>query len=1447
MSSPFQAHLDAILSNKTKIPIPSTAPSADTTQALAAIAAPIQLPVQEYDPEEEMDTAAYLGNFARLVGTLFTDENDKRFGAYLASSGPREDFTELQQMGIRALNRPLEFARDLLADPSGTAARAFVPVKEGVDMAVEMFSTDPRKTLPRVLTGAMEQFLEPTLNVLTQQRIVNGGRDIDDVTAEESARGISTTVANLAGIGIYTKLAKGFKALPAGVATTSSQRIGTLGRNIAIEARAQAVAGMAQEALANPDEFTLESVVNNVANPLVLFTSAAGGWWSGRKATQAARTKWEADSPDLNKSTLDAVPLAKQVAVTQNTTLQQAIAAIESIATGDNWLEAGVRKLTRAGEGSLFLLAKTADEFMEIYRAYGPSETQAVKPTTVLEKLPTYRTRNNVHYYFDDFDNVLMQTDDLKGLSRQYGIRVEDLKVMKDDLRVRMKNADVQSTMTGGVEFKYANVAPSKVPDIEVRPGRTRPFFYYSQNGTVMLTMKPLTKSMLGVFEKSGFLPKERVLVNGVEAIVENVNKNGTVRLRGTNGRIVSAPMDQLEKFPDGTRASWTTQEYGESLVDRFLSLVDRERKNPNKTFDGLLQQFAASRNINPDAIPGFAQFIYDTVRKRTLGVADETGFDKINELLAREFTSTTRDILRRMDTAGYRIVPDGTKYGIVDVDGLKFGVFDTMEEVKDFLKRDIMDENVPELLPTVFPLGGTQAFVRTDGVINRAFQSLGKKIGTYKYGELVPGWMRNMQRYTEDVAEALGQGPLGFNIARGLENFMNSINAAEQGIFKPVVKLTNDVIELSKKVSDEVKIEITRALEQKSLKELLAMMTPDEAMMGDALYTQFAKAGGTEAVKIAYKAFLDKVDAAGKTFDITKYPPEMRAALKMLDDNIKVGKMIQDERILRYVDALEATKKGILDDMTADEYILSRNWDADAVNLYKKTKEFYARAKVDFGIEGEITGYAPWITRWEGIPSIYNKTFGKNSSFIHELRRIGITPDGNRIMPVDELVYRYSKSAIHHKSPAAGRPGVETGQLLSEVLGDLELLREFSKSSNTTVSLEGIERWIQNIRGVPSFETSNARQINSMIKSGLGKSFAGNAVDTMLDLLTFSKLGIRPLLGARDFVSAYTMGMMYGAKTAGDILTITPAKLRRIEQLSAMGYLPQFDASDILSRLGRSKLSGATDFAMKASLQPQSYKVIAGNLYIHTFDKALDALNKAQGNPAKLVEELGDLLDSGSRASQDWFLETAMRDPVSAARGLAARNAHNLANRFGRLNNPLQWQTAYGRLWGQFGSWSLNALTFLGEGVLNSRSATAAARKVARMAGTSAAVVYGGKLAGLKMYNWVANPLTMLPGSGPALDAMGEAQRMFEMMNSPDERDRRQAMSMAVNMGNFFTPTVLQEMYQAGQIWNDIGDTYLATMRGAGFKITEERMEGYRPNSLGTGIKRKVEDTLLY
>jgi hypothetical protein len=280
-----------------------------------------------------MDTSAYLGNFARLTGMLFTVENTKRFAGYLTGPALGQDIAELQQIGSRALNRPLEFARDLLEDPSGTAARAFVPVKEGVDMAVELFSSDPRKTLPSVVVGAMQQFLEPTLNTLTQQRIVNGGRDIDDVTAEESARGISTTIANLAGIGIYTKLAKGFKALPAGVATTSSQRIGTLGRNIAIEARAQAVAGMAQEALANPDEFTLESVVNNAANPLVLFTSAAGGWWSGRKATQAARTKWEADSPDLNKSTLDAVPLAKQVAITQNTTLQQAIAAITTFDT----------------------------------------------------------------------------------------------------------------------------------------------------------------------------------------------------------------------------------------------------------------------------------------------------------------------------------------------------------------------------------------------------------------------------------------------------------------------------------------------------------------------------------------------------------------------------------------------------------------------------------------------------------------------------------------------------------------------------------------------------------------------------------------------------------------------------------------------------------------------------------------------------------------------------------------------------------------------------------------------------------------------------------------------------------------------------------------------------------------------------------------------------------
>lgn len=1384
------------------------------------------------------ETWGSLGNYIGNLGSLIFESVVGSFAPgfeYDSSLGFKENWDNEEasrltptEVGMAVGNigrgavRTIEFLNSFLSPTSMTAKAQFA---EGVMGAGNIITAPIRSfrdsdnildyagqtlgsTIPTVAVGMLEQFVTPMATATSGKSIVDG--EIVPATSEEMATGLTTIAGNVLGGSIYNRL-----ATAATVARTGKQinRMGTMARGIAIEARAQGLSGMAQEAVAHPDEFTMESVVNNVANPLVLATALGGGLLRGSRAIKKERLDWNAETADINTDAARAIPSAKQVAVTTRSTFAQSLAAIDALTTSSDWIEAGISKIRKAKEGTFYVLDATADDVRRLYDKY-IGEPLVEKPTKVvpLNKVPVEQigTRRNVHVYFSDpFDNIVYQADDLGVLADQYKIPKPVLIDHQAKLNQAVIDGKISNAPVGKQNFWYMSI-----DGIGFDPPKMRPRVYLSKNGTVLATMKPLTKTQFSIFEEAGFLPDERVVVNGVEVDFKSA-RNGVARVVGPDGIESIVDLADINHSADGTNAVWGKRDFEDNLVNRALDFVER-KKSDTSTFSSLIERFAAGIKMDPKDIPSFENFVYNKARiqndiieksyqpRSPSEVRFQKAFKGLNTILANEQKKLVSGAVDKMNLLGYRITQSGTGYTLVDYTGKRIAGFNTVDEAAKFANKDFFTGDVPTLLQGNLPFRAGFVTPRKQGAATKL--STGFKLG------IVGQALRPIARRAEDLAEAAGVPELGVAIARGMEVTMNSINAAEQGIFKPLMDRANRISTLALKITREQREQVTRALQQMSRAEIAQMIGPDNVLVAESLYDFFKAAGGTEKVKAKFAELRDATPKNRVKLEASLAGP-MRDAITVLRKSIADG-VIMDDGILRYVDELENGSN-----LTQAEYIALQNWDRNALTVFEESQKLFEQARLSFGIEGNITGYAPWIQKWDGITSIYNRTEGPAKQFIHELQRLGLTGKDLLVTEIDDLVYRYVKSGVHYKSPVAGDPFKTTGQLMAEVQADI---RELGSLGGEIADLE---TWVGNLKGIPDRVSANAQAAQKIIDKVFSTKTQGGIVDNALDAFTLLKLSARPILAARDVVTSSLLALGYGFDAAGAILHITPEKLRRIEQLSREGHLPQFDAKDILSRYEKTKLSKLVDLGMRASLQPQTYKAIAGNMYLHTFDKTMAALSKAKGNRALLIEELGDLLDSGSKPSQEYFLNMAQRDVVSAARFLAARNAGNLANRFGRLNNPLTWQSSYGRVFGQFGSWSTNALNTTIEMVTNSRSGMAAARKVARMGAFSAGVaLVADEYLELDLSKWVLNPAALLPGVGPLAGTWDDFRQSIDMFFSMNEDTSMRGGEKVYQLTKgFITPIMLKDLYKAGEMWNDTGSQYYALMQALGFKFTEE------------------------
>lgn len=1234
-------------------------------------------------------------------------------------------------------------------------------------------------------TNLAKVLLEPPLNLLSGKAVVNG--EVVEATPDEVAEGALSIAALPVSIGTYSRLASAAPTIMA----RGARRAGLVAQNIGREYAAQAASGIVQEGITNPDEISLEMVLSNMTNPIILATSVVTGLGKSIRSDMEYNKNWLEENDAINRDATVSITSAKQSAITAQTPVGEALANIDAINSADNWVKAVIQQVKDGPASTMRRIVGAPKEAIKnLQKRNGPAVLKVKPKVERPSAAATYTdvsTQGKVHLFFDNaFDQVVMTAGKGKKLVRlaeKTGFDFDYLVKHQENIRKNILETPTQ---------KGKDLSSKRIKEVALPEPAVRPYIYNGPKGEALLSKTPLTKIQADTYKSTGFIPRETVTWNNIQARFLMM-KGKKALLQLNSGKFASANLADIAKDVDGLRNAWSKEAYNASIIDDFVSFLDSP--SAKGTFSSIVEQYAHRKGWNlPGDTTSLENSIFRLIEERAgVDTSFIEKFLKIEDIINKGDDYLKENLLNKLDQLGYRLSVEPAGYKIRDIQGRLITSFQLLDDVIDFASQDFTGGNTPLINVTKVPDGVMPAVPKPKG-----WFSLMMAHNKIMLGKV----LRRPDRMLMDITALAGVPEVGARIVDNTRKTMDGMDGMINGRAKRLMKMGEELVKKYDKVTPLVREQITRVLEQKSFSELFNDLTDIQKTLMPLDIKVWKEAGGIERVKTLFGEIRD-----GKKPAMTLAE---QAGVELLTKRI-ADKVIVDSKYLRYIDVIE---NGV--DLTSEQLRGTYKWNSVDEAAFRETKSVLQEASTVFDVDDLIEGYAPWIAKWKGIATIYNHAI-KDSEFAHELNRLGLMPDKSRVMDIQKLVYGYIHSAILHKSPLPS--GGVTGDLLTTIN------REIRDAGDLGVDMRPAEQWIANIKGIPDSETINAGKVlDSFVKMYNKNAIGINPIGTLLDLTALTKLGFRPETALRDIVgsSLLSYGLM-GVKAGAEIFVITPERLQRIKALRLAQEIPAHNPEAILSRSSRSILSEAADVGINASLQPQVTELITGNAYIHTFDETLKAFRQAGGDGIKLVEILDELLDHNPKGVQRNFLDIAQRDPIEAAKYLARNNAYNIANRFGRLNNPLAWQGSFGRVLGQMGSWNLNTLTVLLESVANSRSTWSAGRKLMRM-GVHNSLIYGASAAtGLNLGSWAINPLTMAPGFGPIADDYSEIGEGFKLLLSPDEDERRFGRRMLEGVGTGIYPKKARDIWEGYKTWTDEGNAWKGLIEASGFKVMDE------------------------
>ena len=125
---------------------------------------------------------------------------------------------------------------------------------------------------------------------------------------------------------------------------------------------------------------------------------------------------------------------------------------------------------------------------------------------------------------------------------------------------------------------------------------------------------------------------------------------------------------------------------------------------------------------------------------------------------------------------------------------------------------------------------------------------------------------------------------------------------------------------------------------------------------------------------------------------------------------------------------------------------------------------------------------------------------------------------------------------------------------------------------------------------------------------------------------------------------------------------------------------------------------------------------------------------------------------------------------------------ARETMNRYGHANHPAGWNSVFGRLFGQFGTWPIQYKDFLAQGLTRGTTKDRAEFAAIHF-GTMAGTIAGGSAVGLNLESWVGFPSLAYTG-GPFADMAVDLSRMISGSEAERALARRNVYSQIPILG---------------------------------------------------------------
>lgn len=487
-----------------------------------------------------------------------------------------------------------------------------------------------------------------------------------------------------------------------------------------------------------------------------------------------------------------------------------------------------------------------------------------------------------------------------------------------------------------------------------------------------------------------------------------------------------------------------------------------------------------------------------------------------------------------------------------------------------------------------------------------------------------------------------------------------------------------------------------------------------------------------------------------------TNVDPEVANKAMLLARLISVSPLdgFSGDAVLRLAHAYEAPHLAI----SQAEHARVNKITPDETAYINDTRDAFKRLAKVAGIDekAQLQMYLPALVRRVASGG----TGPIPEDFAREMTRAGITPKNIQIRDPNQLINKYFVSVINQKS------GFNAAlNEFSDAVGDqVQALKGTDLESAIPQLGDKFTKYVNEVSGHKTIE-DNLSEVGKQIATKLGfKTIEPNSV---LNLMALGSIAGRPMLAVRDYHNI--AGMSYvsmGHEFTGLFLTksVNP---EYVQELKKNNILPQTQVRSIIDPAAdesalissRGIVSQWASKAFNISGQEFAYEHANAGIYkasMSMAEKYFELLRKKEITKEQAYDKMGISSNYGPGLIKqiDGYLQKG--DTPAAADLYAQANMRFLSHVYGFHNNPEGWNSNFGRLLSQWGSWNANASQSTIDQFTRGTKMQIAA-KALRMGTFNAATLAAGSALGWNLKSWtVSNPMNMWPTTGPLIGLTG-------------------------------------------------------------------------------------------